>query len=152
MKHDYAVNRPVIPRAFRHGAAALLLGAMLAASSGVAAAEPGHIPDKQAPNGTVLADKRGNCSAPSRWRLIIRKADSATFGITFKVRGGAPDQLWTIYMTDKGDNFYNGSRISGQNGFFRVRTSAKNLGGTDKFVVGANNSVTGEICRSRASV
>ena len=152
MKHDYAVTWAGTPRVLRRCAGTLMLSAALAVQAGVAGAEPRDIPSQRGRAGAVVADRHGPCSAPSRWRLIIRKVDPRTFGITYKVRGGAPDQQWIIFMEDNGVNFYNGERISGEDGFFRVRTSTKNRGGTDKFLVGANNSITGEICRSRASV
>jgi hypothetical protein len=95
--------------------------------------------------------RHGACSGPSSWRLRLVR-EQGRIKIRFEVSGGKADQRWNIFISDNGDRVFAGGRISGPNGSFIVRTATRDRDGTDTIQAGANNAVTGETCRGRASI
>jgi len=94
--------------------------------------------------------RRGSCSGPTHWTLVL-SASSGKLVATFSAQGGASGQTWSVYMRHNTASFAV-SRTSGTGGKFSWRKPTKNLPGTDKFVVGADNNKTGEICNAQASI
>ena len=72
--------------------------------------------------------------------------------MTLEVVGGAPNQTWTISMSDNGASFFSGSRISGIEGAFRATRSTADQAGTDAVTATAVNQVTGETCAAAAFI
>ena len=102
-------------------------------------------------NADVAAVRRGACSGPSPWRLVVAP-DAGILRVRLSVRGGRADQRWNIFMDHNGTGFFAGSRISGTDGLWIVRRRVANLAGVDTIRFGANNVPTGETCRGRVSV
>ena len=102
-------------------------------------------------NADVAAVRRGACSGPSRWRLVVAP-DAGILRVRLSVRGGRADQRWNIFMDHNGTGFFAGSRISGADGLWIVRRRVANLAGLDTIRFGAYNVPTGETCRGRVSV
>lgn len=153
MTHDTSVHKAGPSGAQRFVAGALSVFLMFSGTvAGTSASANPEFVVARARAGQVVFSRSNPCSGPSRARLVVRRRDASTWGITYKVRGGEASLKWSIFMENHGNGFYAGSRISGDDGYFRVRTSTRNLKGTDRLLVGSNNSVTGEICRSVANV
>ena len=102
--------------------------------------------------GDAEVRRRGECSGPSEWRLRVREEDGDALRVKLEVEGGRANQRWHIFMSDNGDGFYYGRRISGADGRFTVSTETEDLAGTDTVRASANNRVTGETCRARATL
>lgn len=97
-------------------------------------------------------ERKGSCSGKTNWRLVLRKGNPGDLIVVFRAWGGASGQKWNVFMENRGTGFFAGSRISGDGGTFRVRRVTRDLAGTDKILVTANNTVTGETCGARASI
>jgi hypothetical protein len=96
--------------------------------------------------------RRGGCSGPSSWRLRVRDETGDVLRVRLTVEGGRPNQRWHVFMSDNGDGFYYGRRVSGAGGRFTVRSETEDLAGDDTIRATANNHVTGETCRARATL
>jgi hypothetical protein len=101
---------------------------------------------------SAAVERSGSCSGPTHWRLVLRKGDPGELIVIFKAWGGPSGDKWNIFMENKGNGFYSTSRTSGDGGAFRVRRSTKDLSGTDKILVTANNTRSGETCGARANI
>ena len=101
---------------------------------------------------SAAVERNGSCSGPTNWRLVLRKGDPGELIVLFRAWGGPSGDKWNIFMENKGNGFYSTSRTSGDNGAFRVRRATKDLAGTDKILVTANNTRTGETCGARANL
>jgi hypothetical protein len=144
--HDASVGMSTLPRRRLRRCCAALLPLALAGMLVTCV-----LPAGAAVTGRAMVSKRGGCSGPSGWKLVLHKG-SGTVNVTFSVHGGASGQKWNVFMEDNGKNFYNTSRVSGSGGTFTVKRGTNDRAGTDKILVGGNNAVTGEACVGRASI
>ena len=96
--------------------------------------------------------RRGDCSGPSEWKLVVRKEDAGTLRVKLEVEGGRSGQKWHVFLSDNGTGFFAGSRISGSNGYFEVSRRTANRAGSDTIRAGASNTVTGETCNGKATL
>jgi hypothetical protein len=94
--------------------------------------------------------RRGPCSGPSRWKLDVRTIADGRLRVRFTVRGGKAGQKWHVFLDHNGRRIFAGSRISQENGLFVVTRRVPDRPRADRFTAGANNTVTGEICKGRA--
>jgi hypothetical protein len=94
--------------------------------------------------------RTGECSGPSHWRLVVRR-DARRLLVRFAVRGSAAGQGWNVFMDHNGSGFFAGTRTSGTGGRFVVRRTVANRPGVDRIRAGAHNTLSGEICRGRAT-
>jgi hypothetical protein len=95
--------------------------------------------------------RHGDCDGPSRWRLRVVQG-SGVLSVRFTIAGGAPDQRWNLYLDRNGLGFFQGARVSGIDGFLRVRRPTADGPGIDVIRAAGHNVVTGEICHGRVRV
>lgn len=137
------------PRRFRAWVLALLVAASAQVVPLASAVEAPVAVGLEAPSPRAVS-RTGRCTGPSHWKIVVRKGDAGQLIVVLTVAGGAAGQKWHIFMDNKGRAFFQGSRTSGDNGFFRVRAKTRNLAGQDKITAAANNTKTGENCTAGA--
>jgi hypothetical protein len=98
------------------------------------------------------AERRGNCSGPSEWKLDVHREDGGTLRLHLEVEGGKPGQKWHVFLSDDGAGVFAGSRTSGKDGRFSVQTRTADRSGKDKVRAAANNLETGETCSGRVTL
>jgi len=101
--------------------------------------------------GSALADdevrRHGSCSnGPSEWSLRVSRETSTTLRVRFEIEGGAPDQLWQLFLSDHGTRIFAGSKESDGGGQVRVRKITADRDGTDRIKASGVNLATGESC------
>ncbi len=135
-------------RRIARGAALAVVLVLLLPAAPAGAAPAGTTPVDPAPAARLM--RTGTCSGPSHWRLVVRR-DARRLLVRFAVRGGVAGQGWNVFMDHNGSGFFAGTRTSGPGGRFVVRRTVAKRPGVDRIRAGAHNTLSGEICRGRAT-
>lgn len=94
-----------------------------------------------------VAERHGDCSDRSDWRLTVRHGPPGVWRLRLEIATGRPDQRWTIFLSRNGVLFFSGSRLSDQHGDVLTRVGGDNGPGMDRFRFGAHDRATGETCQ-----
>jgi hypothetical protein len=95
---------------------------------------------------------RGDCTGPSRWRLVVRRASVSSLRVRFVIAGGLDGQTWQLFLSDNGQRIFSGNRGSRDGGRVRARRITSDRAGTDRIKGSGVNMVTGESCSGSVSI
>ena len=98
------------------------------------------------------AQRHGDCSDRSTWRLAIRPGVEGVWRLRLEIDAHRAGQRWTIFLNRNGVLFFSGSRMSDELGDILARVRGDDGPGVDRFRFGAHNVVTGETCRGVIAV
>jgi hypothetical protein len=89
--------------------------------------------------------REGSCTGHGDWRLEVRRDDSNTLEVRFRIDNVANGHVWEIFLSDNGTRFFAGTRTS-SGGDVRVRKLTKDRSGTDRIKSYGYDRTTGEVC------
>jgi hypothetical protein len=101
-------------------------------------------PSARAGDDTLV--RRGACTGPSDWKLVVRQETATTLRVRFAIEGGADGQTWQLFVSDDGIRVIARSKVSHDGGEVRVRKEIADLAGADTIKASGVNLVTGETC------
>lgn len=91
--------------------------------------------------------KTGSCSGTADWKLK-GGFDNGRVDVEFEVDTNRIGREWRVKLTDNGDVFFFGHRITkAPSGSFTVSAQTRNRTGSDRIVARAVNLVSGQVCR-----
>ena len=126
----------------RHALRAALAAAGIVGLMAAGPAASAHV-------GEVVA--RGTCSADSHWRLVLIE-HRHVIGVGFQVKGGDVGDIWRVRIMHNGHVNFLGLRRTNAEGWFGVRSLARNTEGEDGFRARAVNISSEEVCEGHAAI